>query len=387
LQGGFVRETMVLAGASCRFGVRSRSAAITLVALVWILALGQAGPARAESQVPFPCPASIEPNVHFWVDVFATYSVRDFVLVDRDDVRKVYYVFHLPGYGEPARDDLQWVNAYLKDKYRGILMRLASGAEPVGFEERRVAGLFKGEPPTAYARAADNLRVQEGLRERFRNGLLRSRYYQPTMERIFREFDLPVELVTLAQVESGFHSRARSSAGAVGIWQFTRSTGRRYMRITRWHDDRLDPIRSTEAAARLLSYNYALLGSWPLAITSYDYGLGATARAAEMSGNDFSQMVESYNGPRFGFAVKNYYAEFLAALQVHSDEEKYFPGIQYEPAIAPDPPRRVRRVAHLRHHRYRHYRYRHYRHRSHRRGFVRRVSAHSRGHEGSRGNT
>ena len=108
--------------------------------------------------------------------------------------------------------------------------------------------MFKGEPVGEYAAAAQNLRVQEGLREQFREGLLRSRYYRPTMERIFRAAGIPPELVTLAHVESGFHGGSRSSAGAVGIWQFTRDTGKHYMKITRYHDDRLNPDRETVAA-------------------------------------------------------------------------------------------------------------------------------------------
>ncbi len=287
-----------------------------------------ASPSYAAADVPFPQPVSLQPNVNFWINVFTAYSVRDFVVMDRDNVSRIYQVYHLPGDGQPGRDDIEWVNAYLKDKYSDILNRLAAGHTPIGFDEQRVAALFKGEGPGAYAYAAQNLRVQEGLRERFREGLLRSRYYRPTMERIFREAGLPPELVTLAQVESGFQSRAHSSAGATGIWQFTRSTGRKYMRVSRYHDDRLNPIRATRAAAKLLSYNYAMLGDWPLAITAYNYGTDGTARAAEAYGGDFGKMIEDYNGPHFGFAVKNYYAEFLAALQVHRDEDRYFPGIE-----------------------------------------------------------
>ena len=179
--------------------------------------------------------------------------------------------------------------------------------------------------------------MQEGLREQFHDGLLRSRYYVPTMERIFRNAGMPPELVTLAHVESGFHGGSRSSAGAVGIWQFTRDTGKHYMKITRYHDDRLNPERETLAAAKLLRSNYDTLGDWPLAITAYNYGTGGVARAAGIYGGDYSEMVQHYQGPHFGFAVKNYYAEFLAALQVHRDEDKYFPGIADEPAIRPAP--------------------------------------------------
>jgi membrane-bound lytic murein transglycosylase D len=298
------------------------------IGIAFAIGVATPGTSAAAASVPFPKPPGIQANVDFWVDVFTNYSVRDFVILDRDNVARIYQIFHMPGIGQPSRDDIQWVNAYLKSKYGDILNRLASGRAPETYEERRVAALFHGEGPGAYALAAQNLRVQEGLQEQFRAGLLRSRYYRPTMERIFREAGLPPELVTLAQVESGFESRAHSSAGACGIWQFTRSTGKKYLHITRYHDDRLNPIRSTQAAAKLLRYNYDTLGTWPLAITAYNYGTGGTARAAEVYGGDYAKMVERYSGPHFGFAVKNYYAEFLAAMQVHEREDTYFPGIE-----------------------------------------------------------
>jgi membrane-bound lytic murein transglycosylase D len=302
------------------------------MALLAAVSLVRPAAARAESQFHFPRPQSIEANVQFWIRVFTEMSVRDFAIVDKEKITRVYQVFHLPGEGIPNRDDIDWVNTYLKTKYGDILERLATGRPPSNYEERRVAEMFKGEPLSAYSLAAQNLRVQEGLRERFREGLVRSKYYRPTMERIFRQFGLPPELVTLAQVESGFQTRAKSSAGACGIWQFTRATGAKYMKISRYRDDRLNPIRSTEAAAKLLRSNYDLLGDWPLAITAYNYGTGGIARAAEMFGGDYARMVERYNGPRFGFAVKNYYAEFLAALEVYQHEEQYFPGINSEVA-------------------------------------------------------
>jgi peptidoglycan lytic transglycosylase D len=311
--------------------------AIAAVALAITFAFAAAPNASSETTLPFPRPAAIQPNVDFWVDVFTKYSDHDFVIMDRDNVQRIYHVFILPGDGRPTATDIDWANTYLKTKYGDILNRLASGREPADDDEREIAAMFKGEPPSAYAAAAQNLRVQEGLREDFHDGLLRSKYYMPSMERIFRTAGLPPELVTLASVESGFHSASRSSAGAVGIWQFTRDTGKHYMKITRYHDDRLSPERETLAAAKLLRSNYDTLGDWPLAITAYNYGTGGVSRAAGIYGGDYSEMVQHYQGPHFGFAVKNYYAEFLAALQVHRDEEKYFPGIEDEPAIRPAP--------------------------------------------------
>jgi membrane-bound lytic murein transglycosylase D len=332
-----------LRGAGTRFVAAVIALALPLIAM-------SAPSCLAGGELLFPHPADIQPNVNFWVKVFSEYSVRDFAIVDRDNVSHVYQVFHLPGEGEPTRDDIDWSNAYLKAKYGDILSRLASGREPETYDERRVADMFKGQPLSAYAVAAENLRVQEGLKENFRNGLLRSRYFRPTMERIFRGAGLPPELVTLAQVESGFQGGAKSGAGALGIWQFTRATGKEYLKINRYRDERLNPIRETMAAAKLLRSNYEELGDWPLAITAYNYGTGGIARAANESDGDYCKMLKTYNGPHFGFAVKNYYAEFLAALQIHDDEDKYFPGIEDEPTITPRPVSEI--VAHpQRHHR------------------------------------
>ncbi len=343
-----------------RTGLSAKLVAKTVAAFMLAIAVSivAAPNASSETTLQFPRPKSIQPNVDFWVDIFTKYSDHDFVVVDRDNIGRIYHVFHLPGDGQPTRTDIDWANDYLKVKYSEILNRLATGRAPADDDERAVAALFKGEPPSAYAAAAQNIRVQEGLREQFHDGLLRSRYYMPTMERIFRSAGLPPELVTLAHVESGFHGAVRSSAGAVGIWQFTRDTGKHYMKITRYHDDRLNPERETLAAAKLLRSNYDTLGDWPLAITAYNYGTGGVARAAGIYGGDYSEMVQHYQGPHFGFAVKNYYAEFLAALQVHRNEDKYFPGIEDEPSIRPAPiktdfaPKRARKThaTHTAHH-------------------------------------
>lgn len=362
-----------------------RALLVFLAAALMLLAIG--GSARAADQIQqnsFPHPSALEPNVDFWVNAFTYWGHRDFVLHDRDQIWRIYEVYHVPGVGAPSGYEIKWANAYLKDKYSGILNGLAAGQPPVGADAQRVAAMFKGQPLSAYSEAAQNLRVQQGLRQPFRAALLRARYYCPRMKRVFEEFGLPPELVALAAVESGYHPRARSSAGAVGIWQFTRSTGRQFMRITRYRDDRLDPMRSTVAAARLLQSNYNSLGSWPLAITAYDYGEAGMARAAAQYGDNLVRIVRRYDAPHFGFAVKNYYAEFLAAARVYKHEDVYFPGIQYEEAPPPRPSSPIlRRVIH--HRRYRHYyRRHHYHHYRHvRRAHLRHIS-YSHRHEAKR---
>src|SRR5690606_14103601 len=90
-------------------------------------------------------------------------------------------------------------------------------------------------------------------------------------------------------------------------------------------DERLDPYVSTEAAARLLKSNYAVTGSWPLALTGYNHGVNGVNRAAKAMGTtDIVRLVRDYRGPAFGFASRNFYVSFLAALEVDRNAEKYF---------------------------------------------------------------
>jgi membrane-bound lytic murein transglycosylase D len=116
--------------------------------------------ASAGSELAFPTPSVIEPNVNFWVQVFAQYSERDFIIHDRDQVDHVYQILHLPGDGDPSREEIDGMNDFLKSKYSTILNKLASGQPPANPEEQRVADMFKGQPLAAYSLAAQNLRVQ-----------------------------------------------------------------------------------------------------------------------------------------------------------------------------------------------------------------------------------
>ena len=116
------------------------------------------------------------------------------------------------------------------------------------------------------------------------------------------------------------------------MWQFMRGTGRRFLRIDAVVDERLDPYRSTEAAARFLEQNYIVLGSWPLALTAYNHGTAGMRRAQEQMGtSDIAVIARKYSSRTFGFASRNFYVAFLAALEIDSDPEKYFGAIQRHP--------------------------------------------------------
>ena len=225
-------------------------------------------------------------------------------------------------------------------RIRATLRRLDdAGSAPSGLtaDEQRIFDLYKGDrSPGKFRDAIEHLRTQRGLREKFADGIRIAHRYFPEMERIFREEGLPVELTRLPLVESCFNVEAYSKVGAAGIWQFMPSTGRLYaMDVNNLVDERRDPIASTRAAARFLRHNYDALGEWSLALTAYNHGPAGVARAVDETGTtDIGVIVQRYRGRAFGFASRNFYAEFLAALDVEKYHHAYFGPLDVDTADA-----------------------------------------------------
>jgi membrane-bound lytic murein transglycosylase D len=120
------------------------------------------------------------------------------------------------------------------------------------------------------------------------------------------------------------------------MWQFMPGTARLYMRVDGAVDERMDPFRATEAAAQLLANNFRLLGSWPLALTAYNHGAAGMRRARDAMGtDDFAVIARRYRGPAFGFASRNFYPSFLAALTIDQDPARHFPGVQRAAPLRP----------------------------------------------------
>jgi len=286
--------------------------------------------ATARAADPFPRYPALEPSVEFWKNVFSRWSENEVVFHDRDDLAIVYAKIWQPRSetesGYRANESAQEA---IVQRYRSILLDLAArNPDPRtlsgDYEDVYEAFGNKGNP-ARWRQAADRIRVQRGLKERFLKGLVHSGQYRPYILDILRQEGVPAEIAWLPMVESSFNLEARSSVGAAGVWQFMPGTGKLFMRVDATVDERLDPIIAARGAARLLKQNYNGLRSWPLALTAYNHGYYGMQRAVrEVGTNDYMTIRRMYDGPAFGFASKNFYPEFLAAVEISENAERYF---------------------------------------------------------------
>ena len=173
---------------------------------------------------------------------------------------------------------------------------------------------------------------QTKAKEIFRQRLRRSGRYLGMMRGIFEEEGLPLDLIYLSMIESGFKPQAYSKAGAAGLWQFIPSTGLLYGLRRDWGiDERRDPIKSTVAAARHLKDLYTHLEDWRLAVAAYNCGRGRLNRAVSKAK---SRNFWDLDLPR---ETKNFVPAFMAAVVMSKNPEAFgFDDLVYDPPMEYD---------------------------------------------------
>jgi membrane-bound lytic murein transglycosylase D len=280
-----------------------------------VLAISSAALRAAESD--FPVPDAIRPAIGFWIKVYTEADTNSGFLHDNTNLAIIYTKL-------PRDRDL--IDSTRKT-IAADLEVLASGKRNglTAAQQKLLEQWGTGTSNEAFDLASRSIRWQLGQSDRFQEGLRRSGAYREHIEAVTREKGVPVELAALPHVESSFHPGAFSSAAASGMWQFVRETAQRFMRVDTVVDERLDPYKATYGALELLKFNYEALGSWPLALTAYNHGTNGMARAVrDTASRDIGEIITKYKGPRFGFASRNFYPQFLAALEVDRNADKYF---------------------------------------------------------------
>lgn len=301
----------------------------------------------AEGRVPkdFSVPAGMNEQVRFWLRIYTVYSSRQAVIFDEAHPEVVYEVVDFRNLARTSRNRAAFEivsRQILKERiaaYRSGFARLKRhkggrlSAEAAAI--RRVSSSIRH--PHRLDELQKNLRVQWGQRDQVIQGLQASAGYRSRMDHVFEQMGLPKELTLLSLVESSFNSKALSHAGAAGVWQFMPDSGAEFLLIhsSGSIDERVSPIKSTVAAARLLQRNRKMLGAWPAAISAYNNGhgkwLGVSRAEREQPGKILTQCPkDKHVATRLGFASRNYYAEFLALLRADSYRDVAFGGATAE---------------------------------------------------------
>jgi membrane-bound lytic murein transglycosylase D len=177
-----------------------------------------------------------------------------------------------------------------------------------------------------------------------RDALIRSGRYFRIMEGIFREQNLPQELLYLCVIESGFSPTASSETKTLGLWQFTAKTGAAYgLKINLWVDERRDPVKSTQAAAGYLRDLYRQFGDWLVAVAGFNAGAGAVKTALRRSGMEiFAPLNANAIEPR----TRDFVAKFIAVVLIVRELQEhglagllYDDEIQYDQVVVKEPMR------------------------------------------------
>lgn len=282
----------------------------------------------------FPVPEAYERNVQFWMRVYGEWSDSQMAIHDSQNMDVVFEVVDFPDENSLLRSAAQ---ASLKQKISGIkqiLLDLDADRNAVNKspEHKRISDLYKNNyDPDKFRKAADNLRVQQGIKDRFERGLEQMTRYVNQIKVVLREQGLPEEIAYLPLVESSFNNLSLSKTRAAGIWQFMPGTARLYMKVNRDVDERLDPYVASRAAAYYLKRSYQMFGNWPVALTSYNHGQQGMMNAMRQVGtSDYMTIVTRYQGKYFGFASRNFYGEFIAACRVMKQADQYFKNLDYQ---------------------------------------------------------
>ena len=294
--------------------------------------------------------------VEFWKQIFTVYTSDQVVLHDERHMSVIYSVIDMADLRTQGASELQIERTRIRrvraevNRISKALRDLAAGRPVMNLpaDLRKVPASMEHIPGgrSKYRRAASLVRSQRGLRNRFSEAIEISGMFMPGIERALEEYGLPREIRCLPFVESMFNYRARSKVGASGAWQFTASTGRMFLQMDEAVDARSDVLLAAAGAARKLRQDYESLEVWPLALTAYNHGAGGMARAVRRLGTrDIGVVVAEYKSRTFGFASRNFYAEFIAAVVAYSERERHFPRIEPLPEIRFDVAARDRFVA------------------------------------------
>lgn len=285
----------------------------------------------------FKVPSTLRKRVLFWAQIYGHYDSHYRIVHDRMDPGIVYGIidtrpFYVKGIGPQTRNrQIAAAERLILEELRRRLLAAWSGRSLAVWNELEQDDWKKFLDSTDIKNDRElilmlsNMRTQSGQKDKFVQALRRSEKLLPEMENVFKEKGLPVGLTRIPFVESSFNTQARSKAGAMGMWQFTRPTARAYIDPRNrklWSD----PMAQTIAAAKWLKKYRRSMPDWGSTITSYNSGTGRVAKMVKRHRieNGAGLVEAAVNTQHLGFAGLNFYSEVLAANLVEAYKTRIF---------------------------------------------------------------
>ena len=280
----------------------------------------------------FKIPDYLSSSVKFWFDIYTKYDETTTLVHDKANFDLIY--------GTISFTDLDYNNVgpvtkanfrqqMERERFAEIKLSITHifDGKPLNSFENKIlekiiqAGiaipLNKKEKNKLKNDLLHGLRRQSGLKNQINQGLVYFDHYRNTIQKYLNIFELPEEILAIAFVESSFNIKAHSRAGAVGVWQFIKSTGHSFLNISDNYDERKNIIISTLGAFHLLKQNFRIHESWPLAISAYNSGHKHILKARSLNKKgkfSFQKFLENYSHADIMFASKNYFSEVLAMV-------------------------------------------------------------------------
>lgn len=290
-------------------------------------------------------------NVKFWFLVYTKLESSQVAIHDRKNLSIIYKILDFSALKEKGihsntlyvlQQKLSRERVDEVKKNLDVLSKDPHNMEPQSRELYRAirnAGVELPATPreriTFFRELRDNLRIQTGQKDFIEAGLRRSLPYQTFLKNHLEKRGLPRELASIPFLESSFNPKAHSRVSALGVWQFMPLISSFYLpKRSNLVDYRSNVALSSVAAANLLHENHRIMKKWDLTVTSYNSGTKHLVKSrrelASQPDIDLEDIIRHSSSASFGFASKNFYAEFLALAHVLAYENELFPRIHSE---------------------------------------------------------
>ena len=300
----------------------------------------------------------LKTRVNFWFNIYTEYDSNQVVLHDKKDLAIVYDVIDFTDLAKSILNrhtKFSIQNKIIRERvkeYRKVFSQLSKGAVRSPRAERIFTALRKAgyKIPSSksknrksfFQKFSKSFRAQTGQKDNIAQGLENLATYRPVIESYFKEFNVPIELLAIPFLESSFNIHARSKVGATGPWQFMMRTGKHFMSIDKYRDQRRNPLIATVGALHLLKQNLKILKRWDLAVTAYNGGTGLMLKGIrrlkkkhKYKNPSLIHLLKHYKDGNFGFANQNFYSSFLALVYTLAYRDNFFlkPNNQSVPSL------------------------------------------------------